>query len=106
MKEWVIYAAIMTAIFLLLFRDSNVVGAIAGVLISGPLYVLLGAVLAKFGYTRKTMKEMRGRRDDSTVDTDSGPTDDDGAPGERRPPAPTKRTSSGKNRPTAKQKRR
>jgi hypothetical protein len=106
MKEWVIYAAIMTAIFLLVFRDSNVVGAIAGVLISGPLYVLLGAVLAKFGYTRKTMKEMRGRRDESTGDAATVSPDDDGAPGERRPPAPTKRTSSGKNRPTAKQKRR
>lgn len=102
MKEWVLYAAIMTGLFLLLFRDSNIVGAIAGVLISGPLYLILGAVLAKFGYTRKTMKEQRADREQPPA---SSPSDDD-SPGTRRPPAPTRRTSGGSNRPTAKQKRR
>jgi hypothetical protein len=109
MKEWVIYAGIMTAVFLLLFRDSNVAGAIAGVLISGPLYLVLGAVLAKFGYTRKSMKEMRSGPDDSSPGDTAASADgtsDGGTPQERRPAAPTKRTSSGRNRPTAKQKRR
>jgi len=115
-KEWLLYAGVMTAIFLLLFRDANVVGAIVGILISGPLYLLFGAVLAKFGYTRKTMKELRGgRRDDggSSGGTSSGKSDasssqkssDDDSSRERSP-APTKRTSTGYNRPTAKQKRR
>jgi hypothetical protein len=105
MKEWVLYAAIMTGIFLLLFRDSNIVGAIAGVLISGPLYLLLGAVLAKFGYTRKSMKQMRAERNDPAASSESSPSADDGAE-TRRQPAPTKRTSGGSNRTTAKQKRR
>ncbi len=108
MKEWVVYAAIMTGIFLLLFRDSNIVGAIAGVLISGPLYLLLGAVLAKFGYTRKSMKQMRAQRNDPAASSESSPSGDEGddGPETRRRPAPTKRTSGGSNRPTAKQKRR
>lgn len=100
MKEWVIYAGIMLAIFLLLFRGSNVVGAIAGVLVSGPLYLLFGAVLAKFGYSRKTLKEMRAERQEPDVDRSES---DEPS---RRPPAPTRRTSTGYNRPTAKQKRR
>ena len=114
MKEWVVYAAIMTGLFLLLFRDSNIIGAIAGVLISGPLYLLLGAVLAKFGYTRKTMKELRNERAEAASSSRSGSgsggsgkggsADDSGST--RRPPAPTKRTGGGTNRPTAKQKRR
>ena len=107
MKEWVLYAAIMTALFLLLFRDSNIVGAIVGVLISGPLYLALGALLAKFGYTRKTMKQLRGeRKDDSSGSgSESGGDTAEGGGSERKPP-PTRRTSGGSNRPTAKQKRR
>jgi hypothetical protein len=117
-KEWLLYAGVMTAIFLLLFRSSNIAGAIVGILISGPLYLLFGAVLAKFGYTRKTMKEMRsGRSDDAGGASGSGASSGssssqgssdsaaDGARG-RTPPAPTRRTSGGYNRPTAKQKRR
>ena len=30
MREWVIYAAIMTVVFLLLFRGGSTIGAIAG----------------------------------------------------------------------------
>lgn len=103
-KEWLVYAGIMVAVFLLLFRDRNIVGAIAGILISGPLYLVLGAVLAKFGYTRKTLKQMRSEDPEpSAKQRDSDGAD---APRERRPPAPTKRTSGGTNRPTPKQKRR
>jgi hypothetical protein len=103
MREWVIYAGIMAAVFLIFFRSSNVTGAIAGVLVSGPLYLGLGAVLAKFGYQRKSLKEMRTPRADSP-DTSDSP--DDERPAARRAPAPTKRTSGGRNRPTSKQKRR
>ncbi len=113
MKEWVLYAAIMTGLFLLLFRDSNIIGAIAGVLISGPLYLILGAVLAKFGYTRKTMKQLKAERAEPASGSSGkggsgkgGRDDSDGTTSERPAPAPTKRTSGGSNRPTAKQKRR
>jgi hypothetical protein len=99
MREWVIYAAIMVAVFLVFFRDANLIGAITGILVSGPLYLGLGAVLAKFGYQRKSLKEMRTPRADApTSATDERPA--------RQAPAPTKRTSGGRNRPTSKQKRR
>ncbi len=103
MREWVIYAAIMVAIFLIFFRDAGVMGAIAGILVSGPLYLGFGAVLAKFGYQRKSLKEMRTPRADSSSASTSTAADTSST---RRPPAPTKRTSGGHNRPTSKQKRR
>ena len=59
-REWLIYAAIMTAVFVVFFRGDNVLGAIAGVLISGPLYLAFGAAMAKFGYQRTRLKDVRG----------------------------------------------
>ncbi len=105
-KEWVIYAAIMSAIFLLLFRGSNTIGAIGGVLVSGPLYLAFGYVLAKFGYQRKTMAELRAARESGAGGRSTSTSADDPA-GTTRPkrPPPTRRTSTGPNRP-AKRKRR
>jgi hypothetical protein len=103
-REWLIYAAIMTAIFLLLFRDNNPLGAIAGVLVSGPLYVGLGAVLAKFGYTRKRLKDLRAEAKESA---DAAPATEasSGSGGPRPKPAPTSRTAGGGNRPRSSTKR-
>ena len=97
-KEWVIYAAIMTAIFALLFRgEAGLWPIIGGLLASGPLYLGLGYVLAKFGYQRKTLAEMRTPRAASAT----------GASGDERPtPAPTRRTSTGPNRPSSKSRKR
>jgi hypothetical protein len=105
MREWVIYAAVMGVIFLLIFNDGNTIGALAGVLVSGPLYLGFGWVLAKFGYQRKTLKELRtpqaGRgRSDSEDD------EDDDAPTTKRPVAPTSRTAGGGKRPPSKKKQR
>lgn len=101
MREWVVYAGIMTAVFLVFFQDAGVLGAIAGVLVSGPLYLVFGFVLAKFGYQRKTMSELREQR---TARASRGPSAES-APTTRARPAPTKRTGGGANRP-AKRKRR
>ena len=110
-REWVLYAGIMSAIFLVFFRDNNVIGALAGVLISGPLYLAFGAVMAKFGYTRKNLKELRAKSkaessdkaakqgkksDDSNVSSSDGPD---------HKPAQTSRTSRGSNRPKSSSKR-
>jgi hypothetical protein len=110
-REWVLYAGIMSAIFLVFFRDNNVIGALAGVLISGPLYLAFGAVMAKFGYTRKNLKELRAqskaessdkaakqdkKSDDSNVSSSDGPD---------HKPAPASRTSGGSNRPKSSSKR-
>ena len=101
-REWLIYAAIMAAIFVIFFREGNLIGAMVGLLISGPLYLAFGSVLAKFGYQRKSMKQLRAERVDR-VDgadrADGSATTETGAPRQR--PAPTRRTSGGgrANRP-------
>ena len=100
-REWLIYAAIMSAVFLIFFRGDNVLGAIAGVLISGPLYLGFGAVMAKFGYQRTRLKDIRASSSER-ADTSGAPRDtaDTDAPDRGRPrPAPTSRTAGGGNRP-------
>jgi hypothetical protein len=104
MREWVIYAAIMVVVFILFFRDEGMIGAIAGLLVSGPLYLLLGAVLAKFGYQRRRLGEGRGDRKGGGSDASEGSSSEGGAP--RPKPAPTRRTSTGPQRPASKSKRR
>ena len=86
-------------------------GIFAGLLISGPLYLGVGYVLAKFGYQRKSFRELRADRTagsgrSSGGSSDSGAASASAGGGARAKPAPTKRTSGGFNRPTSKQKRR
>jgi hypothetical protein len=100
-----IYAAIMSAVFLIFFRDNNVVGAIAGVLISGPMYLGFGAVMAKFGYQRTRLQGLRGASKapaEPSASTPSAATS--GA--SRSKPAPTSRTAGGGNRPRSSSRRR
>lgn len=109
-RDWLVYAVIMTAILLLFFRDNNPIGAVAGVLISGPLYLAIGAVLAKFGYTRKRFKELReeGRAqaaERAAAKRSSAPAGDADAPARPRP-APTSRTGGGGGRPASKKRKR
>jgi hypothetical protein len=85
-REWVIYAVVMVAIFVLFFRDGNVRGAVAGILVSGPLYLAIGFVLAKLGYQRARLT-----RPTEAVAASAAPT----APSNRPKPAPTKRTGGG-----------
>lgn len=107
MREWVIYAAIMGVVFLLIFNDGNTIGALAGVLVSGPLYLGFGWFLAKFGYQRKTLKELRTPQASSAKGSSSDDdSDDDDATLTRRPVAPSSRTAGGGNRPPSNKKRR
>ncbi|CAN5713853.1 hypothetical protein BH24ACT5_BH24ACT5_31740 [soil metagenome] len=95
-KEWLIYAALMAAVFLLFLQGStNVVGLLLGLLASLPLYVGMSAVMAKLGYQRKTLAELRTPRAPATTGS-SGSTASSG----RSKPAPTRRTSAGSNRPS------
>jgi len=99
MREWVVYALIMVGVMLFLVRD-NQVGAVVGVLVSGPLYLTIGAVLAKFGYRRKSMAELRTDRESSKqAAREERQTDS------RDRPPPTSRTSGGSNRPKSKRRR-
>jgi len=95
LKEWAIYAAIMMAIALVLLRGRNPAGLIAGVVLSLPLYVGFSAAMAKLGYQRKTLSEMRTPRA-SSASTSSG-TSSPAAAG-RAQVKPTKRTNASTRR--------
>ena len=101
LKEWAIYGAIMAVILTVVFRDGGrLVPILGGLVVSGPIYLAFGAVLAKFGYQRKTLGEMGTPRASSRS---SGGSTDEPAP--RNRPAPTRRTSTGpSNRPRSKRK--
>jgi hypothetical protein len=109
MREWVIYAVFMALVFAVFFSD-NILGALTGLLVSGPLYLALGAALAKLGYQRKTIKELRSQRSEpstSTSSTSSTSTSSRSSAPERARPAPTRRTSTGPSqRPRSGSKRR
>lgn len=104
-REWLIYAAIMSAVFLIFFRGDSTVGAIAGVLISGPLYLGFGAVMAKFGYQRTRMNDLR-RAGKGKPELDNEPVATSDTEQSRSKPAPTSRTASGGNRPKSSSRKR
>jgi hypothetical protein len=106
MREWVIYAVFMALVFAVFFSD-NILGALTGLLVSGPLYLALGAALAKLGYQRKTIKELRSQRSEPSTSTSSTSTSSRSSAPERARPAPTRRTSTGPSqRPRSGSKRR
>lgn len=96
-----VYAAIMAVIFLGFLRDSSSTrGLLVGLAVSLPLYVGLSHVMAKFGYQRKTLAELRtpraAPRNEAAVQPGTGTA--------RARPAPTRRTSGGPKRPTKKRR--
>jgi hypothetical protein len=102
-RSWLIYVAVMSVVFIVLFRDRSLVGVFAGLLVSGPLYLAFGAILAKFGYQRKTWSELRAERSERGTARSSEVSQH----ADSRPrPAPTKRTGGGAQRPGGSRKRR
>lgn len=101
MREWIVYVGFMAIVFAIFFRDNGLAGALAGLFISGPLYLAFGYGMAKLGYSRKSLKELRTPRAEPREKKKN--TDDDSS---ARRPAPTKRTSGGGNRPKSKPRRR
>jgi len=96
-REWVVYAIFATVAFTIYFvaTDKKLeIGWLAGLLSSGPMYVAFGAVLAKFGYQRKTFKQLKEERP-VVAATRSSRGGSHSAPPARTRPAPTKRTSTG-----------
>ena len=104
MREWVIYVGIMAVILAVFFRSGGLVGAFAGLLVSGPLYLGFGWVLAKLGYQRRSLKEMRTPRA-SASDRSSASASASTGSSVRPRPAPTSRTSTGISRKKAKKRR-
>ena len=95
-REWIIYVAFASVAFVFIYRDDLQLGLFAGLFASGPMYLLFGAVLAKFGYARKTFKDLRNERDNAAASKTPAPTITSTG---RATPAPTRRTSSGPSSP-------
>lgn len=91
MREWLVYVVVMAAVFLLLLRDSVTLGSVIGLAASLPLYLLFGWFLAKMGYQRKTLKDLRRETPPRKRRADRAPS----SPPVRSRPAPTSRTTTG-----------
>ena len=102
-RSWLVYVAVMCAAFLLFFRDQPLIGIFVGLLVSGPLYLAFGYVLAKFGYQRKSWTDLRSERAGREADRKAKPSSQAAV---RSKPAPTRRTGGGSNRPAGDRKRR
>lgn len=111
-REWLLYVAIMFVVVLAFFRDQSMLGIVAGLIISLPLYLGFGYVLAKFGYQRKTWGELRdanraeGRATGGASTKRSRGASADDSPGPRPKPPPTRRTGGTSGRPGGARKRR
>ena len=96
-REWLVYAVVMSGVFVIFLRDNVSAGSIAGLAASFPMYLIFGGALAKFGYQRKTLTDLRrstpertprtSRRSRETTSHQSSPT--------KVRPAPTSRTTTG-----------
>ena len=104
MREWLIYVGIMIAVLAIFFRDSGIVGAIAGLLVSGPLYLLFGFVMAKLGYQRRSLKEMGTPRATSASD-DEAPDGSSTSTERERPARATRRVDDDLHREGAHRER-
>lgn len=86
-REWFVYVGIMALVFVFFFRDQGLAGIIGGLLASGPLYLIFGFVLAKLGYRRQSLKELRAQPPKQRSKPEPEPTDRP-----RPKPPPTRRT--------------
>lgn len=97
LRDWAIYAAVMAVIFTVFFRESTTSATFFGLAVSLPIYLSFGAVLAKFGYQRKSMNEIRAQSAARTAARDAERSSAD-VPAARPRPAPTRRTGGGAQR--------
>ena len=93
-REWLLYVGIMAVVFVVFFNDDSLIGIMAGLLASGPLYLGFGYVLAKFGYQRKSWKELRAE-----PRPERGAAEETTAVGPKAKPMPTRRTGAAAGRP-------
>jgi hypothetical protein len=105
--EWALIGAIV-ALVAYFISHNHKIGSYVGIVLAGLVYVAFGAVLAKLGYARKTLRQLRAeaasappRRVGRTASASSSSSN---APARPRP-APTKRTSSGPSNRPQKRKR-
>jgi hypothetical protein len=103
MKEWVVIGLGVAAISWFVTDNRNPASYVT-IFLAGGVYVLFGAMLAKFGYVRKTLKELRAETATAPPRSASASASAT-ANGTRAKPAPTKRTSSGPSTRPNKKKR-
>jgi hypothetical protein len=103
LRDWLLYVGIMIVVFIIIYRDRLTAGVFTGLFLSGPIFIAVGAVLAKFGYQRKTMRDLRGQARPKTAEQTSTATSPSRT--QQKPP-PTKRTGGGTNRPGTKARKR
>ena len=100
--EWAI-VAVAVAVVSFSATDNRALSSYVALLLGGVVYLTVGAVMAKFGYQRKTLKQMRAevaaapRRAPAASNTNDSTV--------RPRPAPTKRTSDGRGHRSAKRRR-
>jgi hypothetical protein len=88
--EWAIVAAVV-AIVSFTATDNRSLSSYLALLLGGVVYLGVGAAMAKFGYQRKTLKQMRAEVAAAPRRSIASSTANDAAMRPR--PAPTKRTS-------------
>jgi hypothetical protein len=98
LREWLIVAPILAVALWLMQRDTAAfAGSLIGLAASLPLYIGFGYVLAKFGYQRRTLADLRTPRASAQASDTAGST-------VRPRPAPTRRTSGGGKAPGRKRR--
>ena len=88
--EWLVIGTVVGLVSFIA-ADNRELGSYLAILLGGVVYVLLGAVLAKFGYQRKTLKQIRAEAAAAPVRQVGRSSE----PSARPKPAPTSRTSTG-----------
>jgi hypothetical protein len=96
LTEWAVIGVVI-ALVSWFSTDNHKVESYLSIILAGGIYVLFGALLAKLGYARKTLRQLRAEAATPTPARASTPTS-------RPRPAPTSRTSGGGNRPTRKRR--
>lgn len=104
-REWLLYVGVMTALLLVFLRSSSWIGVVSGLLISGPLYLAFGYLMAKFGYQRKTFKQLRAEAPVRGTKGGKAGSEDTDVTAPRPKPAPTSRTGGAPARNNPKRRR-
>jgi len=94
LREWAIYGSILAVIILISRRNDLQAGQFVWLISSFPVYIGFGALLAKLGYQRKTLKDLRAATARRNAEATSA-SDVESTTTGRPKPAPTKRTSTG-----------
>ncbi|CAN5529558.1 hypothetical protein BH10ACT2_BH10ACT2_07040 [soil metagenome] len=103
--EWLIVAAVV-ALVSYSATDNRSLSSYSGLVLGGIVYLAVGATMAKLGYQRKTLKQMRSDVAAAPRRTVGGSPSSASAGATPRPrPAPTKRTSGGPGSRPAKRRR-